>query len=101
MLRVISEFGPHQWEIVAETIDGRTGKQCRERWHNQLNPLLKRTPWSAEEDWVLFLLQKTKQNQWCHFKDYLVGRCDNTIKNYWNCTLRHRCLELEQLILRH
>ena len=32
---------------------GRTGKQCRERWHNQLDPAIKKHHWSAEEDRIL------------------------------------------------
>lgn len=27
-----------KWSLVGSNLDGRTGKQCRERWHNHLNP---------------------------------------------------------------
>lgn len=52
----IEEFGPQVWEQVASRVEGRSGKQCRERWHNQVNPLLRTGTWSPEEEWVLFLL---------------------------------------------
>ena len=26
------------WSLMAAQLQGRTGKQCRERWHNHLNP---------------------------------------------------------------
>ncbi|RYY81178.1 hypothetical protein EON63_15980, partial [archaeon] len=26
---------------------GRIGKQCRERWHNHLNPDINKAPWTA------------------------------------------------------
>jgi hypothetical protein len=53
---MIIEMGPHQWEHMAQEMGNRTGKQCRERWHNQLNPLLRKAPWTVEEDWILFIL---------------------------------------------
>lgn len=34
LLRMIAEIGPHQWEHMALQMEGRSGKQCRERWHN-------------------------------------------------------------------
>ncbi len=32
---------------------GRTGKQIRERWHNQLDPDIKKDSWTQEEDRAL------------------------------------------------
>lgn len=31
----------------------RTGKQCRERWLNHLDPSIKKEPWTEEEDQLL------------------------------------------------
>ena len=89
-MRRVIELGPNQWDQLARNVSGRSGKQCRERWHNQLNPLLKLGAWCAEEDWVLFLSQRTNPNQWAEFAKVLIGRSDNAIKNYWNQSLRHR-----------
>ena len=78
--------GPGQWEIISNEIDGRNGKQCRERWTNQLNPLLKKTEWSIEESLLLFLLQQDVElkNQWSMLACYITGRTDCHIKNHWN-----------------
>ena len=41
---LVSEFGIKQWTVVSKHLEirynirGRTGKQCRERWHNHLDP---------------------------------------------------------------
>lgn len=32
---------------------GRKGKQCRERWYNQLDPSINREPWTEEEERTL------------------------------------------------
>ena len=36
--RLIDRYGLQQWSTVALELDGRTGKQCRERWINHLAP---------------------------------------------------------------
>jgi len=61
LIEIVSEVGPRQWESIAFSLkQRRTGKQCRERWNNQLTPLLKKNLWTSEERWVLFLLQKSR-----------------------------------------
>lgn len=82
--------GPQQWNSIAESLENRTGKQCRERWHNQLDPSLKRLNWSNAEEWILFLLQRHGKNKWAEFVNCLYGRSDNAIKNYWNTALSHK-----------
>ena len=34
------------------------------------------------------------QNRWAQFANVLLGRPDNSIKNYWNCTFRHKQTEM-------
>ena len=101
LLAMIAEIGPHQWEFISNQMPGRSGKQCRERWHNQLNPLLKKTSWSTEEDWVLFILHQTLQSRWAKITDFLLGRSDNSIKNYWNSTLVHKQAEMNRELMMH
>ena len=45
--------GPRNWSAVAEALPGRIGKQCRERWHNHLDPNIKKEKWSPEEDRII------------------------------------------------
>ncbi len=37
---------------------GRIGKQCRERWHNHLNPNIKKERWTDEEDLAIIEAHK-------------------------------------------
>ena len=46
-----------RWDNLMETLKGRQGKSYRERWLNHLDPKIKRTDWSAEEQWGLFILR--------------------------------------------
>lgn len=38
LFELTEEFGPEKWVIIASKMVTRTGKQCRERWHNHLDP---------------------------------------------------------------
>jgi len=38
LLDLVDEFGPEKWVIIATKLQTRSGKQCRERWHNHLDP---------------------------------------------------------------
>ncbi len=41
------------WLSRTSDLETGTGKQCRERWHNQLDPNIKKDGWSEEEDLIL------------------------------------------------
>ena len=45
------------WGNLSFELQNRSGKTCRERWFNHLDPKIKRTEWSQEEQWVLFILR--------------------------------------------
>ena len=60
---MIKELGINNWKSIAESLlkmEGgikRSGKQCRERWHNHLDPNINKEPWTASEYKLLFELQ--------------------------------------------
>ncbi len=72
---------PMKWSIVAQSMPERTGKQCRERYVNHLNPRLKSTDWSPVEDATIFHLYNTGGSQWAKMSKMIPGRTDNGIKN--------------------
>lgn len=46
---LVGQIGAKKWSCIAAQLPGRTGKQCRERWHNHLNPHISKVPWSEHE----------------------------------------------------
>lgn len=63
------------WAQIAELLSGRNRKQVRERWHNHLDPSLKKAPWTSEEDARLQALQGSLGNKWAQISAVLEGRC--------------------------
>ena len=50
VIDLVGRIGAKKWSQIAQQLPGRIGKQCRERWHNHLNPAINKTPWNIEED---------------------------------------------------
>jgi len=86
----VKQHGLSNWTTVADSLDGRTGKQCRERWTNHLNPGIKKGNWTDEEDRIIIEKQAELGNQWSKITEYLQGRTDNAVKNRWHSTMRSR-----------
>ncbi|KAK9828578.1 hypothetical protein WJX72_000843 [[Myrmecia] bisecta] len=53
IIELVGKIGAKRWSLIAQDLPGRIGKQCRERWHNHLNPDIKRGSWTKEEDAIL------------------------------------------------
>jgi hypothetical protein len=100
LLGLIQERGAHHWNQIAESVPGRTGKQCRERWLSKLSPDCTAVSWTAEEDDILISCQQAHGNQWSTFRTQLPNRSLVQIKNRWVSLTRRGLVPRPELAFR-
>ncbi|KAK8564077.1 hypothetical protein V6N13_005715 [Hibiscus sabdariffa] len=81
LVDLVSRYGGKRWTEFSKLLQGREGKQCRERWHNHLRP--EGSVWTEEEEeMILIATHREMGNKWAEIVKRLPGRTENTIKNH-------------------
>jgi pre-mRNA-splicing factor CDC5/CEF1 len=60
----VMKYGKNGWARVASLLNRKSAKQCKARWYEWLDPSIKKTDWSRDEEEKLLHLAKLMPNQW-------------------------------------
>jgi pre-mRNA-splicing factor CDC5/CEF1 len=82
----VMKYGLNNWSRVASLLNRKSPKQCKARWYEWLDPHVKKTEWSREEEEKLLHLAKLFPVQWRTIAP-IVGRT------------AHQCLEHYEKLL--
>ncbi|KVI04792.1 cell division cycle 5-like protein [Cynara cardunculus var. scolymus] len=60
----VMKYGKNQWARISSLLVRKSAKQCKARWYEWLDPSIKKTEWTREEDEKLLHLAKLMPTQW-------------------------------------
>ncbi|CDR94816.1 cell division cycle 5-like protein, putative [Babesia bigemina] len=82
----VMKYGLNNWSRVSSLLVRKSAKQCKARWYEWLNPFVKKTEWSRDEEEKLLHLAKLFPTQWRTIGP-MIGRT------------AHQCLEHYERLL--
>ncbi len=72
----VMKYGKNQWARISSLLVRKSAKQCKARWYEWLDPSIKKTEWTREEDEKLLHLAKLMPTQWRTFLVYTSDAAD-------------------------
>jgi hypothetical protein len=84
LLHLVTVQGIRDWKSIALHMQGRTVRQCRERFKYYLEPGLDRPSWSKAEDQLLMEKFEAFGPHWAQIVLFFPGRTDIDLKNRYN-----------------
>lgn len=84
------------WALIASMMGGRTGKQIRDRYLNNLRPDIKNVEWTKKEDQQLIALFRQIGRKWSKIASLMQGRTEGQVKNRFYSYIQKKILPYER-----
>ncbi|EOA15389.1 hypothetical protein CARUB_v10006405mg, partial [Capsella rubella] len=85
---LVAVSGPQKWSHIGKQMQGRTGKTCRSRWFNYLDPKINKDAFSDEENEKLLKAHKELGNKWSRIAKRFHGRTDRAVHKQFDKLMR-------------
>ncbi|KAI8074406.1 hypothetical protein BC940DRAFT_43469 [Gongronella butleri] len=80
----VTVLGDRNWQQVATLVGGRSGQQCLHRWLKSINPAIRRSKWTDEEDQALRgAVAVYGIGNWTSVQRHIPGRTDMQCRERW------------------
>lgn len=79
--QLVSIYGTRSWGTIASMMQGRSSRQCRDRWNHYLSPSANNEEWTDDEDLVIINQLKLVGKQWTYISSLLAGRTSIAVRN--------------------
>ncbi len=90
LLELVKLNGARIWSRIAEKLGTKTGRQCRDRYNNYLNPCFSQNEWSNDEDSRLESLYEVHGPRWSMISRQFEDRSVSSVRNRWCLLERHK-----------
>lgn len=88
LMNLVRKWGARKWNEIAASLGTKTAKQCRDHYANCLDPEIKNSLWTVEEERILLSKYEQFGPHWSRIKSFLPGRTTSMIKNYITMLLK-------------
>ena len=81
LIALVGKFGESAWPELAKHMEGRSTRQCRDRWTQYLSPSANNSEWTQDEDTRLMRLYNEIGPRWAIISKYFDGRTNSCVRN--------------------
>jgi hypothetical protein len=81
LAELVAQHGSNSWKKIAMHMNGRSVRQCRERWKYFLEPSINRGDWTVDEDHLLLSKYDEVGPKWAQISAFFRSRTDIDLKN--------------------
>jgi hypothetical protein len=89
LIQLVSTQGTN-WNFIVNYFPGKTPSCLRRRWVNRLDPRIKKTRWTKEEDELVVKMFLEHGGNWKLMSQSLEGRPPTVIKNHFYGSLKRK-----------